>query len=404
MDQHERHFYIAGLIGKFLRSELSSEEEAQLREWINESDKHKALWEHMTDPQYVQGNMQYWEGHEDKKAYWERLSSEIAEKRPTARIIARKVLRYAAVLLPLIIVCGVGYYFFSRPNQRNDQTGQLAATRILPQGKVAQLILANGETVDLNDSLEEAIVEKDGTKMHNRSSALSYVSGSGVRSADILFNTLVTPRGGEYRIDLADGTKVWLNAASSLRYPTQFNGKERKVYLSGEAYFEVTKDSAHPFIVNADRMDIRVLGTKFNVSAYPDDPSRKTTLAEGMVRIRNIDLSPGNSEGVILEPGYEAVMTKNGDSIKVNKANVEAALAWKNGMFAFESESLGSLMRKLSRWYNVEVRYDEGVDTMFHFTGRMRRYDDLAGALRWIGLTRKVSFALEGGELHVKKN
>lgn len=404
MEQNERYFYIAGLIGKFLRSELSSEEEAQLRAWVDESDKHKELWERMTDPQYMQEHMQYWEDSKDKKAYWERLSAEISGKQPSARTIGRTLLRYAAVLLPLIVICGAGYYFFSKRGQTNHETAYLADTQILPQGKVAQLILANGETLDLNDTLEEAIIEKDGTKLHNGSSALSYVSGSGVRSADILYNTLVTPRGGEYRIDLADGTKVWLNAASSLRYPTQFNGKERKVYLSGEAYFEVAKDTAHPFIVSADRMDIAVLGTKFNVSAYPDDPSEKTTLAEGVVRIKDAGQPSGNSEGVILKPGYEAVMKKNGGAIQVDKANLETALAWKNGMFAFESESLGSLMRKLSRWYNVEVKYDEGVDTMFHFTGRIRRYEDLAGVLRWIGLTRKVSFALEGGELHVKKN
>ena len=204
-------------------------------------------------------------------------------------------------------------------------------------------------------------------------------------------------------VELSDGTKVWLNAASSLRYPTQFNGKERKVYLTGEAYFEVAKDAAHPFMVKADRMDVTVLGTKFNVSSYPDDPIQRTALAEGSVLINDAGQLAENGDGVMLKPGYEAAIRKNGRRIHVNKVNMEAALAWKNGMFIFDGESLGSMMRKLSRWYNVEVKYDDGVDTLFHFTGRIRRYEDITGILRLIELTGKVGFTLKDHELHVKK-
>ncbi len=274
---------------------------------------------------------------------------------------------------------------------------------ILPQGKVAQLILANGKKINLVDNHQEAITEKDGTKVRNDSSVLSYASGPGDLQVEKLYNTLVIPPGGEYRIVLSDGTKVWLNAASSLRYPTQFNGKERKVYLSGEAYFEVAKDAAHPFMVNADKMDITVLGTKFNVSSYPDDPIQKTALAEGSVLINDVGQSAKKRDGVILKPGYEAVITKNDRAIQVNKVNVEAALAWKNGMFIFDSESLGSLMRKLSRWYNIEVKYDDGVDTLFHFTGRIQRYEEISGILHLIELTGKVGFTFKDNELHVKK-
>lgn len=398
MEQNERYTQIAGMIGRFLRSELSSDEEAQLKAWVEESDEHKALWARMTDPLYLEEHLQYWENNRNKKVYWKRLSAEISGKRPPVRIVARKVLRYAAIFLPLIFICGAGFYFF-RYQDKGEATPDLADLHILPQGKVAQLILANGKKISLSDSAQEAITEKDGTKVHNRLSALSYVSGSGGRHTETLYNILVTPRGGEYRIDLSDGTKVWLNAASSLRYPTHFKGKERKVYLSGEAYFEVAKDAAHPFVVNADKTDITVLGTKFNVSSYPDDPSQKTTLAEGSVRINDA----GNSKGIMLEPGYEAVIRKSGGAIEVNKVNVEAALAWKNGMFIFDSESLGSLMRKLSRWYNVEVKYDDGVDTLFHFTGRIQRYKDITGILHLMELTGKVGFTFKDHELHVMK-
>lgn len=405
MIQFERYIEIAGLIGKFLRSELSSDESAQLEAWIEEDAEHKKLWERLTDPRYVDEHVQYWENNKDKKTHWKRLSAKISGKRPPMRIAFRKPLRYAAILLPLILLCGAGWYFFSYQGQKSASEKMLALAdmHIMPQGKVAQLILANGKTINLTDSLQEAITEKDGTKVHNRSSALSYVPGSGHHFEKTIYNTLVTPRGGEYQIALPDGTKVWLNAASSLRYPTQFNGKERKVYLSGEAYFEVAKDVAHPFIVNAEMTDITVLGTKFNVSSYPDDPVQKTALAEGSVLINNVGQSAENTNSVILKPGYEAVIGKKERTIHVNKANIEAALAWKNGMFIFDSESLGSLMRKLSRWYDVEVKYDNGEDTLFHFTGRIQRYKDITGILHLIELTGKAGFTFNGRELHVKK-
>jgi hypothetical protein len=345
----------------------------------------------------MEEQVQYWKDNGNKEKEWKRLSGRISGKRP----VVRRMLRYAAVLLPFLLVCGAGWYFFSNREQKSKDAPVLADVHILPQGKVAQLILANGKKINLTDSLREAITEKDGTKVQNRSSALSYVSGDS--HAKTLYNTLVTPRGGEYLVELSDGTKAWLNAASSLRYPTQFNGRERKVYLTGEAYFEVAKDAAHPFMVKADRMDITVLGTKFNVSSYPDDPIQKTALAEGSVLINDAGQLAENSNGVLLKPGYEAAIRKNGRQIHVNKVNIEAALAWKNGMFIFDGESLGSMMRKLSRWYNVEVKYDDGVDTLFHFTGRIQRYENITGILRLIELTGKVGFTLKDHELHVKK-
>lgn len=396
MTQNEQYFEIAGLIGKFLRDEVSPEEAARLEAWIAEDEEHKKLWERLTDPLYMEEGVQYWQDNRNKEINWKRLSGRISGKRP----VVRRMLRYAAVLLPFLLVCGAGWYFFRYQEQKSKDVPVLAS-HILPQGKVAQLILANGKKINLTDSLPEAITEKDGTKVHNRLSTLSYVSGDG--HAKTLYNTLVTPRGGEYMVELSDGTKVWLNAASSLRYPTQFNGKERKVYLTGEAYFEVAKDAAHPFMVKADRMDVTVLGTKFNVSSYPDDPIQRTALAEGSVLINDAGQLAENGDGVMLKPGYEAAIRKNGRRIHVNKVNIEAALAWKNGMFIFDGESLGSMMRKLSRWYNVEVKYDDGVDTLFHFTGRIRRYEDITGILRLIELTGKVGFTLKDHELHVKK-
>jgi ferric-dicitrate binding protein FerR (iron transport regulator) len=404
MKESKEYVEVAELIGKFLKEELTAAESERLKTWIEEDDKHLDLWQRLTDPVYLEDHVRFWEDKEDKDLYWKQLADEIFHKRPQKRIIFRKVLRYAAVVLPFILFLGAGFYFFNhRRGKSNEEQSQiLAGIHVMPRGKVAQLVLANGKVFNLSDSVQEAITEKDGTKVRNQASALSYATGSKNRRAATLYNMLVTPRGGEYQVKLSDGTKVWLNAASSLRYPTQFNGEERKVFLSGEAYFEVAKDAAHPFIVNAGNTDIRVLGTKFNVSSYPDDPRQKTTLAEGSVRVSKTGQLATGHKGVLLKPGYEAVINKNGNNIQIEKADVEAALGWKNGMFIFDSESLGSLLRKLSRWYNVDVAYAEGVDTLFHFTGRIERYENIAGILHLIELTGKVQFTLTDHELYVR--
>ncbi|MGH2644267.1 MAG: FecR family protein, partial [Chitinophagaceae bacterium] len=318
----------------------------------------------------------------------------------------RKYLRYAAVFLPLILLSGMGVYWANHHGknrsalQPDSNKGSLAGIHILPKGKVAQLILGNGAAVALNGNRKEYITEKDGTKVQNGGDELSY-SKSEYHKGQVIYNTLLIPRGGEYAVTLSDGTKVWLNAGSSLHFPTQFGGKEREVFLTGEAYFEVAEDAAHPFIVEAGNMDVTVLGTRFDITSYSDDPHQKTILAEGSVRITR---NGKESESVVLTPGYEAVLSKGENTIQVNPANVTESLAWKNGMFVFDGESLGSLMRKLSRWYDVNVRYEGGVDTMFHFTGRIKRYENITGILDLIELTGKVSFAVKNHELYVSQN
>ena len=402
MKRSDHYFEIADLIGKSLQKELTREESEQLKAWIAESEEHRELWTRLTDPVYLESHLHNWnEG--DKDLYWEHLVREVSERRSKRRVMVRKTMRYAAVLLPLIIIAGTAWYVLGHRtgNSVIESTDPLAGVHIMPQGKVAQLVLGNGTIVNLNDSLNEAITEKDGTKVHNGSSALSYISGSLQSSGRAIYNTLITPRGGEYQVILSDGTKVWLNAASTLRYPTQFTGESRKVFLSGEAYFEVVKNSKHPFVVHAGATDITVLGTKFNVSAYPDEVFQKTTLAEGSVQINETGQGSVNNKGVLLKPGFEAVINMGTNNININKANVEAALAWKNGMFIFDSESLGSIMRELARWYDVKVKYDEGVDTSFHFTGRIKRYKNITGILYLVEMTKKVTFSVEGNEVEV---
>lgn len=405
MKQPGQYFEIAELITKFLEGKLSPEESAKLRAWVDENKRHQKIWERLINPDYLEDHIHFWENN-TTAGYWKQLEEALSRGDRTSGIISlkktvRKSLRYAAVIIPLLLLCGAGWYLMNRGHKSEVQNHQetLADVHIMPLGKVARLVLGNGKVVSLNDSLQETITEKDGTRVKNGSNAISY-SGSDQSTKEAVYNTLITPRGGEYEIVLADGTKVWLNAASSLHYPVRFSGKERQVSLKGEAYFEVAKDERHPFVVNAGNTNVTVLGTKFDISAYNDDPSQKVVLAEGAVRVNEINDQASEKKSVLLKPGFVAVI-KGNYSISVNKADVEAALGWKNGLFLFDGESLGSIMRKLSRWYNVEVKYNDGADTLFHFTGRIQRYENITGILKLIELTGKVKFGVIGKEVVV---
>lgn len=403
MQHPDPNMEIARLIAGFLQGKLSPEEEARLRAWVGEDGENRRTWERLTSPVWLEKQLERWKD-EDPMEAWERLKEALAyQRKHHLRMMVRKTLRYAAIVLPLALLCGIGIRFFrSGKINRAEPPRVLTAKDIVPKGKVAQLVLGNGSTVALNDSLEESLTEKDGTKVRNAGGKLSYAATSSVEDGQLVYNTVLTPRGGEYQVRLPDGTQVWLNAASSLRFPTRFRGADREVSLSGEAYFEVAKDEEHPFVIHSSGMTTTVLGTKFNISAYNDDHSQRVTLAEGRVKVsEESETQTGREEGILLNPGYEAVRAEKEKNIRVRKANVDAALAWKNGLFVFDAESLGSMMRKLSRWYDVDVVYENGVDTLFHFTGRIRRYEDIGGILHLLELTGKVHFVIEGRQLKV---
>jgi ferric-dicitrate binding protein FerR (iron transport regulator) len=401
MKRPDPYMKIARLIAKSLKEELTTEESAWLEAWVTESAPNRAIYDRLMQADYLEEQLSFWE-HHDAGTYWPAMAEAIAQDRSRWRRTIQGVRRYAAVLLPLILVCGAGWYWISHfPRHKAEaQHDSLAGVHIMPRGKVAQLVLGSGRVINLNDSVQEVVTEKDGTHVRNKASALSYVAGN-QHSGTAVYNTLITPRGGEYQVTLSDGTKVWLNTASSLRFPTRFQGKQREVTLTGEAYFEVAKDEKHPFIVRANNTKVTVLGTKFNISAYADDPGQKITLTEGSVRVHNDEDPARSNNGVLLKPGYQAVFFKDNHHIDVAKANLEATLAWKNGLFLFDGESLGSIMRTLSRWYDVHVVYADGVDTRFHFTGRIHRYENITGILHLLELTGKVEFSMNGRQLEV---
>jgi ferric-dicitrate binding protein FerR (iron transport regulator) len=217
-------------------------------------------------------------------------------------------------------------------------------------------------------------------------------SGSG---KDLKQNSVSTPRGGKWRINLPDGTAVWLNAASSITYPASFSGsRTRQVELKGEAYFEVAKDKAHPFIVKTDNQEVQVLGTHFNLNSYADEASTKTTLLEGAIKIT----AAGQQK--LLKPGEQAIL--NGKVLKISAADLETAVAWKNDEFVFKGESIKEIMRVLARWYNIDAEYSGPVTTE-EFQGKIGMQKNITEVLQLLELTEAVHFKIEGRKVIVTK-
>nr|WP_121271886.1 FecR family protein [Pedobacter schmidteae] len=302
--------------------------------------------------------------------------------------------RFAAAAAVLLML-GAGWWFVNTRYRHAGGTRNLiAATSHIDPGKNrAVLTLANGKVIDLSDARTGVIIS---------ASKLAYTDGTLIQNNEAsLFQTVTTPRAGQYQVVLPDGTRVWLNAASSLKFPSSFaTASVRKVELSGEGYFEVAKDKRHPFMVKTERQEITVLGTHFNVTAYADEMTTKTTLLEGKVQVSKLQAKAGGADAKVLKPGEQTVLSST--AFDVLKTDTEEAVAWKNGYFRFNNENIVSIMRKLERWYNIEVRY-EGTVSNEVFSGTASRFKSVGEVLEMLEYTNAVHFKVEGRRITVTK-
>ncbi|MGV3685232.1 MAG: FecR family protein [Daejeonella sp.] len=301
----------------------------------------------------------------------------------------------AAVAAVFIVVLGIYFY---RSQQTDTRLAQVIETKIVPGGTKATLTLSDGSRIILDDAETGVLASQSGVSIQKTADGqLIYsVSNSTAPAAqsgnELMYNTIETPVGGSYQINLPDGTKVWLNAASSLSFPTKFSDGSRVVKLTGEAYFEVAKNKHMPFSVKFNKQVVEVLGTQFNINSYTDEGADKTTLFEGSVR-----LSQGSKQ-VVLKPGQQAVYEK--DEMKVKDTDLEEALAWKNGYFMFKNENIKSIMRKIARWYDVEVSYSGNIPDI-GFGGTISRSTDITEVLNALQLTNSIHFKIEGRRITV---
>ncbi len=323
---------------------------------------------------------------------------------PTVRKMSlpQLLIRVAAVVIGISLI-GATYFFFSRGKQKEiaqtDKQEHHNNKDLAPGGNKAILTLANGAQIILDSAANGTLAQQGNTKVVKLANGRLAYNSTGNRQTAVLYNTMSVPRGGQYKLTLPDGTEVWLNAASSIRYPTAFTGTERKVEISGEAYFEVAHYTAAgtgkriPFKVMMNNgEEIEVLGTHFNVNAYPEEGNVKTTLLEGAVKLTQHHIS------VLIKPGQQAALTEKG--FKIDNPDIEKVIAWKTGFFDFDNLDLVSIMRQISRWYDVDIVYDGRLTTP-KFGGRISRDLPLSSVLKMFE-EYHIAFRLEGKKLHVE--
>ena len=287
-----------------------------------------------------------------------------------------------------------GLYFLKKQAPNDNDNNLVAAHNIKPGTNKATLTLADGKTIVLSEALNGQLASEAGVKISKtKDGQIIYTANENNEEQTLRYNILTTKRSEQFQVILPDGSHVWLDAASSLKYPVTFKGNQRVVELTGQGYFEVAHNAAMPFIVKTAKTDVQVLGTHFNVSAYEDDSNAKTTLLEGSVRIRS------NSATILLKPGEQAVLDDKGRLTVNNEVDVNREVAWKNGLFDFKKTGIEEIMEKASRWYDINVVY-EGKVSDIRLTGRISRNVDISGLLGILKF-EGVKFRIEGKNIIV---
>lgn len=329
---------------------------------------------------------------------YQSLLNKVANQQKSVRIFPLWKYLSAAVIL---IIAGFSVYFFSIKTNVESQQQNAA---IVPGSNNAVLTLADGRKVNLSKVGNGALLKQAGIQITKSADGqlLYSVLDQGNTASLATYNTIETPRGGQYQVILPDGTKVWLNAASALKFPLSFASMpDRKVELKGEAYFEVAKDKTHPFRVISQDQEVKVLGTHFNINSYKEEGAIKTTLLEGSVVVTS-NYNKNGSESVRIKPGEQAVLTDKG--INVVEKDVEQVIDWKNGDFIFQQESLKQIMNRIGRWYDVKVVYDQDVNQSLTFSGQVSRSKNIAEILKNLESTGEIRFEVNGANIKVKNN
>jgi transmembrane sensor len=370
------------LLQRYLEGDASQEEIIIIEEWYQQL-VHAGEWHWTEDErQALEAKMEaHLLGHIDR---------EDAGRTERARVLPIRRLLGAAVVVAVI---AAAYLLIMRRPAAIAPVAVRYRNDARPGRNAALLTLSGGKTVLLDDSAPKNIGRQGNAVILNDSGGLVYQAGTG-QASEIFYNTLTTQKGNQYHLTLPDGTGVWLNALSSITYPTAFTGKERRVSISGEAYFEVAKNQQLPFVVQQAGMTVEVLGTSFDVNGYGDDLAQRATLVEGKIRV--------GKEGAVsvLEPGQQAVLGKTGNSIIVDHdPDIEAVLAWKNGSFVFNYTDIGAIMQQVQRWYDVEVIYESNINK--HFVADIPRNVPLSQLLQLLEGTGQVHFRIEGKKVFV---
>jgi transmembrane sensor len=385
----------AELISRYLKGELSYEEYEQFRVWLEEDITRQQLLDSLENEETLANDLHFFSSV-DKEAAWDNLARMIDERPKQRALPFMRYARYAAAVVVMGIISYVTFRYTYRGNSSKLARVEKPVLKndVLPGGNKATLTLADGSVLVLEDMTNGTVKEENGIRISKIDGEIVYQILDQEGSEEISYNTIHTPVGGQYHVVLPDGSKVWLNSESSLRLPTAFSGSERKVDLTGEGYFEIVKKTGMPFVVQAGETRVEVLGTHFNLMAYANEGASKTTLLEGSVKV-----SRGISSRIIA-PGQQAV---TGDRIQVKNVDLDEAIAWKNGFFQFEGESLKAILSQLKRWYGIEVKNEQQIPDL-HFTAVISRNTTLSQVLKMLEMSGELKFKIEGKKISIQQN
>lgn len=372
------------LIFKYLQGELSASEREELNDWLKD-ERNKRVFSRLVDKRRIMSKMERL-GEYDWQRSWAQMERKLHGRRKWRR-------GYWAVAAALLGVAMLGIWMFTE--EEKDIPLMIATSRIEPGKPCAELVLPDGKIVGLRKDSSNLLLSENGNALRNKDGVLFLLSDTS-RVQKVDYSEIRTPRGGEYQVVLSDGTIVWLNSESKLRFPTLFQGKERKVFASGELYFQVAKDSLLPFRVEIEGLyEVEVLGTEFNVRAYSDLPSA-TTLVEGRVLVRDADAE------IRLMPGEQVVRKDDGKGLTVREVDIAPCVAWKQGYFLFENERLEDILNELARWYNVDVFFENQSVREERFSVDIRRHESFEEVLRLIERTGTVRVEIKENRVFVR--
>ncbi|WP_165836109.1 FecR family protein [Marinifilum breve] len=361
----------------YLKGKASDDQITNLQEWLADSDENKEQYRDIVRTYYRLGNVQN----------WDQVNVFAAKRNINSKITRKKKLVLWHVAASIVILLGVGLTFLVNDFSKEQELAQV--TIIEPGQKGAELILSNGKKYQVMNT-QKVLKEQDGSTLQIDTLKGIVYDKEDTKSKELIYNTIKVAKGQEFNLQLADGTKVWLNADSELRYPVQFTGKSRKVYLKGEGYFEVAHNKQKPFVVNSFDQDLRVYGTKFNINAY-DKRLIKTVLVEGSVGVKIAE----RTEEKRMKPGDLLNANTVEGSMTTEQVDVYPYTAWKDGNFLFNNESLEEIMLRLERWYDVKVFFADNSARDIRFIGDMKRYTEINKLLYFIEKSSGAKFEVK---------
>ena len=382
--------HIARLIFLHIQGMTDNAQEKELNEWRSVSPRHEELFQRMLSSEHVEKSIsRFVKTEEEEERGWWQLQQKARSGRSVRKI---KWFPYAAAI---VLILSVGGVFYFSGDKEQTEILPIAKNEVQVPGSRAVLILPDGRKVDLeNEVLRSDLAQSD---------SLLLVSARSLKYRDIdspdtteIFHTLEIPRGGEYLLTLSDGTMIYLNSESTLSFPVKFQGKERKVYLTGEAYFKVAKNTEHPFVVTAGELEVLVTGTTFGVRAYKDEKDIQTTLESGQVTVKV------EGKSVKLVPNKQVLFNKSTMGLEVRDVDVDLYLAWADGRLVYDNCPLEKILTDLGRWYNIDVFSSRDELRSYQFSLNMKKHEEFTQVLELIGKTGEVQFEIKDNTVIVK--